>query len=881
MDFKAEADKIQAITAWDDGKVISILGKKDGKRIVTNIPGYPWYFAIKKSDEHKGNVQGILDYYYQRGVVTKLVDYKDEWLKIYCDLAAGPDMKYKTGTRSTHKELIQELKREGVVLFESDLSLWKRFVVDNFVEVAGDLDILYFDIETDDTKGGIVIGRDEILSWAAVNNKGEIHYYDGEPDESLFRGEMPENREKRLLMQLLNLIHAHDMICGWNSSNFDLPYIQERMKKHGLTFDWKKKIHIDMMQRCAKVYSYNMFNIGLKGFALNEVARVFLGESKVAHEQGIKEMFDHNRALLKEYNIKDVTLLLDLDKKLLLTDLMIKECQWTGAFLNRFYIGELLDNYILRRTRELGFFQYSRPEWKEVQDQEETKIRGGYVMSPITGLYDNVRVMDFKSLYPSIIVGFNIGKDSLDTDLSDEGFVAFCTFLNVGSENERKIEDVPFKEWWDFLKSEKARLDPDNTHIQTANNVFYKREVSFIGDLVSDLLDKRAAWKAQAKGMDKNSGEYISIQQSQGMVKEMANSMFGITGDKSSRYFHKHVAEGITLTGQFMNRISSWFCEQRGYKTIYGDTDSIFLPVDSDEAMDQLVIDVNADLRNWLDNDIGVIKNIVELQYEKKFAKMVMLDKKRYTGHMTVYDGEPVDKLFTRGLENIKNNTIVLAREAMVELIESVVKGDISKEAARTWMTTLRNRVLTEEVDPSDILIMTRISKPPASYASKQPHVRLAERLINSGQMMAVDEKSSWGTRMYYIIVKDKETEKNEAILLDEWTGDWDRNYYWDVQVYAPIRRVLEAVWPEEDWSVYSIADAERAARKAEREEKKRIREEEAAAKKLANEEKKRLKTIDKEKKEAEMQLKREERKAKMLAKAEPVDESYKQGTLF
>lgn len=878
MDYKAVAKGIQAITAWDDGKVVSILGKKNGKRVVSHIPGYEWYFAIKKEDEKKDRIEGILDHYYQRGVITKLVDYKEEWLKIYCDLAAGPDVKYRTGTRTSHKELIRELKNNGVTVFEADLSLWKRFVIDNFVEVAGDLDILYFDIETDDTKGGIVIGRDEILTWAAVNNKGEIFYYDGAEDPSLFSGDMPENREKRLLMHLLNTIHKHDMICGWNSSNFDKPYIEERMKKHGLTFDWKRKIHIDMMQRCAKVYSYNMFNIGLKGFALNEVARVFLGQQKVQHEQGIMEMFLHNRELLKEYNIKDVTLLLDLDKKLLLTDLMIKECQWTGAFLNRFYIGELLDNYILRRTRELGFFQYSRPEWEEVQRMEETKIRGGYVMSPITGLYDNVRVMDFKSLYPSIIVGFNIGRDSLNLDLSDEGFIAFCEFLKVGSQDERKVEDVDFKEWWDFLKAEKLRLDPEDKHIQTANNVFFHREVSFIGDLVSDLLTKRAEWKALAKTMPKDSGEYMSIQQSQGMVKEMANSMFGITGDKSSRYFHKYVAEGITLTGQFMNRVSSYFCQERGYMTIYGDTDSIFLPVDSDEAMAQLIIDVNSDLKSWLNNEVGVIKNIVELQYEKKFRKMVMLDKKRYTGHMTVYDGEPVDKLFTRGLENIKNNTIVLAREAMVELIESVVKGEISKEDARAWMIKLRNRVLTEEVKPEDILIMTRISKSPAQYKSKQPHVRLAERLINSGQMMPVDENAKgWGTRMYYIIVKDKTTEKNEAILREEWTGDWDREYYWDVQVYAPIRRVLEAVWKDEDWSIYSIADAERAARKAEREEKKKQREIEAAAKKEATAAKKKLKAEEKAIKDAEAEVKRQARKAKV----KKTEESYEQPTLL
>lgn len=850
--------QLRPITAWDEESDIRVVCKTpDGKHGTKVIKDFEWYFAMKREDYQKPVIAEIIKKYYGYGIVTRLEEYENDFYKIYAHRnKKWTDVQGMTGTQRAFDNLRKELEEEGVTLYEADLNITKRFMVDNFVPVETNLNILYFDIETDDSQDGIEIGRDTILSWAAINTAG-TQWFESCKDQT----------EEQLLKNLVNLIHQHDIIVGWNSGGFDLPYIEARMKRYGMTYDWKKKIHIDLMQRCVKVYSFNMFNVGLQSFALNEFARVYLGEEKVKHEEGIKEMFDNNFELLKEYNIKDTTLLRDLDQKMRIIDLMIKESEWTGTFLDRFYIGEILDNYILRRTRELKTFQHSRPVWQVAQQRKNIKIRGGYVARPIEGLHYNVRTYDFKSLYPSIMVSLNIGQDSLDREKSDAGFVAMCEFLKVGTSEERKIEDVPFEEWKDFLASEKKRLDPEDTCIQAGNNVYFIRDKeSFIGGLVSHLLDLRAEWKAQAKKFAPDSREAIDINQSQSVIKEMANSMYGITADKSSRYFNQHVAEGITLTGQFFNRLSTYFAAQRGYQTIYGDTDSIFVKVDDDEAAIQLMKDLNADLSDYLANTLKTKKNIVQLEYEKKFSKLIMQDKKRYTGRVVISDGNVTDKLFSRGTENIKKNTIDYARRVIIELIESIVKEELTLEDAHKFVNRVRNEVMTGDIPPEDLLIMTRVSKSPDKYTSKSIHVRLAERLINAGKLLPITD-SQWGTRLKYITVIDKETGKNEAVLLEEFDGNWDRHYYWDVQVYAPLQRALQAVWPDEDWSGYSNAEIERRERKAEREAKKAEKEIEAEKKKAEREAKKAASAAKKQAALEEKARKKAEKEASKLIK--------------
>jgi DNA polymerase elongation subunit (family B) len=553
-----------------------------------------------------------------------------------------------------------------------------------------------------------------------------------------------------------------------------------------------------MYQRCFKIFGYEANIIGLKNFSLNEIAKAFLNETKT-ELSGIKihKLEKENPELLKKYNIQDAVLLQKLDKKLSIIPLMIQECVWTGSFLNKFYIGELLDNYILREAKKAGMILQSRPSEEEHAINEEIDIVGGYVSEPQTGFYDNVHVCDFKSLYPSIIVGWNIGIDTLDNELSIKGEKAMIEFLNG-----RKIEVLTYIEWFDFLIKEKARLDPNNKYVQTANNAFFRKETrSFIGGLVQQLLDNRAEYKKKLKILQFDTPEYNNTYAAERVVKEMANSMFGITCDRRSRYFNKFVSEGITYTGQLLNKMSSHVAKSFGSTPIYGDTDSIFLTNAPD--MIQHILDINVGLKDILDNTFGLFKNIVSLEFEKTFTKFILMKKKKYTGLLSMKDGKNIAKIFSRGTEDAKKTSIKLSKQTYLELVNIIFTNN-SDQNVIEYIEKLRDHIYNDDIDLKDILLITRVSKPIASYKSLTLAGRLADRLIKEGKLLPiVESEKKVGTRLEYIVTKIND--KNEGILLEEVNNNWNRDYYWEVQIFAPLKRVLDCTHPHIDWSKYDI----------------------------------------------------------------------------
>lgn len=888
----ANEAKLKPIVAWDENNEIHFMYRQNGVRKEKIIRGFEWYFCITRAafDSIGKREFRILNDY---EMFEKIVG-AGEYVKIYCKSVKD-------------SQAIQTwLRDRGIALYEADLPLHKRYFIDNQIEIETDLKTLFFDIETDDTGKGIEIGRDRILSWAGYNSDGEQFFYAGDD-------------EKMVLEKFLEELEKHDIYSGWNSEKFDRPYIMGRMTRHKLYYgnkvpkyedeptNWQRHIHVDLMQRCIKLYSYDMDKIGLTGFSLNEVSRVFLGESKVQHTEGILEMYQNNFEKFKEYNLKDAELLYKLDKKSDIIKLMIKECEVTGTMLNRFYVGELLDNYMLRKSKATGTYLPTRPNRDQVAVNKESDVIGGYVKEPLVGLYDHVRVFDFKSLYPSIIVSFNIGDDALDRNLSSQGDIAFdnyvhiskccnaittarifrydkheiddegdeliipavkhfytCSACNDNNVAVRKIEEIPFSEVHAFLMSEKKRLDPNNECIQTANNNFFRRNKnSFIAELVKELLALRQQYKKDLAKAAVGSGEYGNLKAMQAVIKELANSMFGVTGDKSSRYFNKNVAESITLTGQYLNKTIQHIVGELGHTAIYGDTDSIFVPIPMTVDGEEFVGQVNVKLKEFLQSEFGLAEYIIKLEYEKKYKRMLMLDKKKYTGIMDYLNEQAVDIRFSKGTEDIKRNTTELSRRKLIELIEMITREGRDVSQVKQWITELKEYVLTTtEVVPEDICITVKISKPIKEYKSKSAHVKLAERLIAEGKMLDVDGSTryTW-SRIKYIV--DNMEDGQHAITPEEFTGIWDRRYYWDVQIYAPMYRMLQVAFPEIDWSEFLI---ELQAKKTQKIEKERIREEKKIAAEQLKADKKRL---------------REEKLAAAKAKLEALKKSKTQTTLF
>lgn len=814
------------ITGWDSQNKIHFVCKNDdNKRFIQTIDNFEWYFAINTNDYRKLTKTFFEKFYPDCIKKIKLYQQNNKYILIYAD-------KY----HQQFQILINALQTKNIQIYESDLSMTKRFLIDNNTQIETNLDILYFDIETDDSSRQIEVGRDKILTWAAYDHTGK-KFFDSNP-------------EKKLLNNFIELIDNYDIFTGWNSERFDFPYILKRMEKYNIKYNWRQKLHIDMMKRCVKLYSYDMYKTGLTGFSLNEVAKVFLEDQKIETNSKIIDLYHKDLKLLKKYNLHDAELLYKLDQKLKIFPLMIQECEWTGTLMNRFFIGELLDNYILRESKKHFLFMPSRPDKLEAEANKNIFIRGGYVKKPQRGLYDNVCVFDFKSLYPSIIVGWNIGNDSFDLKKSKEGDKALKVLLTQNGQS-RHIEDVEFDEWYHFLRSQKKLIDPNNECYQTANNNFFRHDVhSFISQLIKQLLEYRKVYKDKLHQTAPGSNEYSNARAMQSIVKEMANSMFGITGDRSSRYFNKNIAEAITLTGQFLNKTAGAIAKKKGFNAFYGDTDSSFVQIDIADM--SKVIEISDDITNtlvdFLNKKFKLAESIIQLEYEKHYKRMIMLDKKRYTGIIDWIEGSTTNLLFSRGTEDNQKSTINLTRSKLIELFNLVLKDnkDTDIEFIKKWVNDLKQYVLTSDtIKIDDIAIRITLSKPIKEYKVKQPHTRLAEQLIKSGEMMdIVPGKNTWGNHIDYIMTnKDN---KSEALMISDFTNNnWDREYYWDVKIFAPIQRVLETVIPSINWQEYTIKYQKKLEKEQLKQEKRSKREKDLLDKKLKKERRQaRLKTL-------------------------------------
>ena len=764
-----DSEQIKVLTGYDTKDGTCLIHKKDGRRKLLYVKT-DWYFYIKLEDLDKA--KPVLEKYRRNFLIIKMVTGK-QYVRIYAHR--------ETKVEPSIDSLRHELYLANVQVYEFDLNKTKRYVIDNKIKIEDNLSILYFDIETDDSNNGIVVVRDRIISWAATDGK-KTYYQTGD--------------EATILKKFIKLIEKYDIISGWNSEFFDLPYIQQRCERYQIKYNWKSILHIDLYQRCFKIYGYEASILGLKNFSLNEIAKTFLNVTKTELD-GVKihKLEIENPELLKEYNINDAKLLYELDSKLSIINLMIQECVWTGSFLNKFYIGELLDNYILNEANKQNKILHSRPSDIEFAEHEQVKIVGGYVAEPLKGLYDDVHVCDFKSLYPSIIVGWNIGIDALNESLSKQGEEARLRFLGT-----RRIEDIDYITLSTFLSNEKTRLDPNNEHIQTANNAFFKRSVpSFIGELVQTLLNNRAEYKKKLKVLDFDTPEYNNTYAAERVVKEMANSMFGITCDKKSRYFNKYVAEGITYTGQLLNKMSSHVASENGSTPIYGDTDSIFLTKVVD--MNKHIVQINDGLKQILDNKFGLRKNIVSLEFEKTFKKFILMEKKRYTGLLSMKDGKKIDKIFSRGTEDAKKSSIKLSKKTYLELINIIFKEN-SDDKIIQYVKDLQYHIFHDEVDLTELLLITKVSKTIESYKTLPLAARLADRLIAEKKILPiVESEKKVGTRLEYIVINVNG--QNEGVLLNEANGRWSREYYWEVQIWAPLKRVLVCTHPHIDWSEF------------------------------------------------------------------------------
>jgi DNA polymerase-2 len=324
-------------------------------------------------------------------------------------------------------------------------------------------------------------------------------------------------------------------------------------------------------------------------------------------------------------------------------------------------------------------------------------------MDSLPGLFRNVLVLDFKSLYPSIIRTFNVDPYAL---------VAAERLLGWDSKTmpHHLRHELPAPE----------KVPP--TLVSGFRNAFFHREEAILPGLIEEL------WTARDEAKQRGDTARSTA------IKILMNSFYGVLGTTGCRFFDPRLASSVTMRGHQIIQDSKVFIENAGYKVIYGDTDSVFVQVGDEHDVAgahaigrKLIADINTYWRDWCQREHGV-ESRLEMEFETHYLRFYLPtkrhsdegSKKRYAGWVLKGDGPEV---VVKGMEAARTDWTRLARGFQMELFRRVFADEL--DGMRQWVKAEVAAVRAGERD--DLLVYTKkLRRHPSEYTNTPPHVAAA-----------------------------------------------------------------------------------------------------------------------------------------------------------
>ncbi|MDR3223895.1 MAG: DNA-directed DNA polymerase [Methanobrevibacter sp.] len=433
-----------------------------------------------------------------------------------------------------------------------------------------DFKILSFDLEVRNPDGMPNSKRDEIIILGISTNTG-INKVISTKTEDLDFVEKVDSEEE-IIKSFIKTVKENDIdiIVGYNSDNFDFPYLRDRAKIHGIDIDlgwegsklnflnrgyskaagFKGLIHIDLYLLMRRYISLNRYTLERVYFELFNEEKIDVPGDK------IWEYWDNEGEELKNllhYALDDVISTLKIAKMTL--PLVLELTRIVGQLffdITRMATGQQAEWYLVRKAYEYNEVVPNKPGGGQVSSRE--KNVGGYVKEPEKGLHENIVQFDFRSLYPSIIISKNISPDVLLKKLSNGKYVKNIVSKQIKDENPNS----------------------DNFNIAPSyNHKFAKKPIGFIPSVIGNILNERIKIKKRIKN-SKDETEKKALDVQQQALKRLANTMYGIYGFSRFRWYSFECAESITAWGRNYIQNTIKKAEEYGFKTIYADTDGFY-----------------------------------------------------------------------------------------------------------------------------------------------------------------------------------------------------------------------------------------------------------------------------------------------------------------
>jgi len=514
-------------------------------------------------------------------------------------------------------------------------------------EYRPQLSTVSIDIETD-------YQASTLYSIAIYSNEASIVYMVGPTEYTLLDNDSEKplefyqlNSEREVIAAFVKKIAEldPDVIIGWNIVNFDLRCLQDfcdRLKmplplgRNNEPINWRKaressdRFYALLPGRAVLdgIELMRSATYHFENFSLEHVSRHLLDRGKLVEDVDqrgaeITELFNTNKQALAKYNLEDCRLVWDIFEKEALISFAIERSLLTGLELDR-YGGSVaaFDFLYLPRLHRKGFVAPFVDQSSVINVSP-----GGYVMGSIPGIHQNVIVLDFKSLYPSIIRTFHVDPLALAVAAFEE--------------------------------------DP----IEGYDGGKFSRKEFILPELISTLWSARDRAKASKNTV---------LSQA---IKIIMNSFYGILGTVGCRFLDTRLVSSITKRGHEILIESKNYIEEAGYQVIYGDTDSVFVLLGSvpSDQVKEIGDNLASQLNEWWRNNLREkydIDSFLEMEFETHFSKFLMPtvrgsdagSKKRYAG--IIEDGSDSDepKLLFKGLESVRSDWSPLAREFQQKL---------------------------------------------------------------------------------------------------------------------------------------------------------------------------------------------------------------------
>ena len=575
-------------------------------------------------------------------------------------------------------------------------------------------EIMYLDIETDDSKG---FAHPDYAAYPVVcldvystQYKSHVLIIDGKVDkEKIRRGfkdlcqkhfgddgppitvkeALDEKNMFQKFRQLTNNINP-DISTGWNVDFFDIGYLSNRAQNKLYSRpDFRVHASFDLMK------GYDRLHIGKSFMKLEHVAQKELGVGKLPRER-ISEMFENDKEKLCLYNIWDVELTRRIDIARNVIHRHLAFAWFAGADLEKSYHSEpLFDKYILHEVG--GTVQLPSKEMLKTTGIDQ----GAYVDTPVRGRYDFVGMLDFASMYPRTIISFNI---SPETRLPDD-----------------YNGDVP--------------------HFTLPSGRKYKKApMGFIPLIVSRLLGVREGVKDEMKKFEKGSVEYKRKYQEQTAIKYFINSAYGIMGSEIFRLADGDVASDVTHIGRVLIHETMKQVGNMGMEPLYADTDSVFFETGAksiEEAV-EISMKVEKELNDYYPKLAAEWNGAEECQHHIKCEKiydawMQAGAKKRHTG-IIGWDVDTDDKFLThlapekrldvKGFEIVRANVAPITKTVQKDIIIKGLTEDNYWNVLSQYLISLKREFYAGKHN-TNMLIPSSYGK--VDYKTKPANIRARE----------------------------------------------------------------------------------------------------------------------------------------------------------